>query len=104
MPICLHFQQLKEQHGTHALAKEGPPDRVSDLDLEYNDCGERMRDLKVDQGRSTGPSESGEQSVPQRPLPAVPGTTCSVPLQGLSMDAKPTLSIEESVSFMSVVL
>lgn len=104
MPIYLRFQQLKEQHSTRPLAKKDPQTGYVTQDLEYNDCGEQMRDLKVDQGRSTRPAESGEQTVPQRPLPAVPGTTCSLPLQGLSMDAKPTLSIEGSLSFMNVVL
>lgn len=103
MPVCLHFQQLEQEHRVAlCVAKKRPPARVSHRRTWVQWLWWTAVQLKIDQGRSTGPVEPGEQSVPQRSLPAVPGKTRSVPLQGLSTDAKPTARRAGLVSVVQV--
>lgn len=103
MPVCLHFQQLEQEHRVAlCVAKKGPPARVNHRRTWVQWLWWTAVQLKIDQGRSTGPVEPGEQSGPQRSLPAVPGKTRSVPLQGLSTDAKPTARRAGLVSVVQV--
>lgn len=106
--VCLRcqfafiFSNWSRSRVTLCLAKKGPPARVSHRRTWVQWLWQTAVQLKIDQGRSTGPVEPGEQPVPQRSLPAVPRTTRSVPLQGLSMDAKPTACRAGLVSVVKV--
>lgn len=81
MPVCLHFQQLEWEHRVPLCsAKKGPSARVNQRRSRVQWLWWTAVQLKIDQGRSTGPGEPGEQAVPQRFLSAVPGTPhCSTP-------------------------